>query len=192
MRLLITIFVFYSLVSYGQDDRYNELLKIAKEKSGLVVSCNPMKIKLDSWGLSRYMNRLRKDSVVTDSLITQIVDATNEWDMKKWDRNEFNKTIVICDKEEILNPNKLLDEWGITDKEERKKYRRMINKWINTDINQRPVNYISRPILIENKDFGLIAVDLVTHGLCCGGQVNLYKYELGQWKDLGSIYNWKH
>jgi hypothetical protein len=191
MRRLTIFFLFYSIISYGQVDRYNQLLSIAREKGGLVVSCNPLKIQLDSWRL-KYVNRLRTDSIITDSLITQIIEATSKWDTTKWDRKEFIKTIIVADREEFFNANKLLDEWGITDKQERKKYRKLINKWINTDVNQRPVNYLSRPVLTQNPDFGLIAVDLVTHGLCCGGQINLYKYEVDQWKDLGSIYSWKH
>jgi len=191
MRRLIIILVFHSVISYGQSDRYNELLTIAKEKGGIVVSCKPMKVTLDSWRL-KYVNRLRADSIITDSLITQIIDATNKWDTAKWNSKEFKKTAVISDRGENLNANRLLDEWGIYDNSERKKYKKLIKQWTNTDVNQRPINYISRPILTKNKDFGLIAVDLVTHGLCCGGQVTLYKYQSGQWKDLGPIYTWKH
>ncbi len=191
MRQLLTIFIFISFISYGQDDRYDKLFLLVKEKGGLVVSERPMTMELDTFRL-RYVNRLRTDIKFTDSLILQIVEASNNWDTTKWDKNDFKNTVVVTDRKENLNANKLLDDWGIADKAERKRIRKQINKWTNTEVDQRPINYLSRPILTRDNNYGLVAFDLVTSGLCCGGQVTLYKYESGQWKDLGAIYTWKH
>lgn len=194
MRQLLIIFIFTTLTSFGQDDRFNSLFKIAKEKVGIVVSCQPLTtipIKLDTFRV-KYVNRLRTDIKLTDSLIFQIVEATKKLDTAKWEEKEFKNTVVVCDRDENLNASKLLDEWGVQDKSERNKFRKQIKQWTNTDPSERPINYISRPVLTTDNNYGIIAVDLVTHGFCCGGQVILFKYESGQWTDLGSIYKWSH
>ena len=178
-------------MSYGQDDRYDKLLLLTKEKGGIVVSERPMTMKLDTFRL-KYANRLRTDINFTDSLIFQIAEATNNWDTTKWNKNDFKKTVVVADRKENLNAKRQLDDWGIVDKAERKKIRKQINKWTNTEVDQRPINYLSRPVLTRDRKYGLVAFDLVTHGLCCGGQIILYKYDSGQWTDLGAIYRWAH
>lgn len=194
MRQIVIIFTFTSLTSFGQDDRYNSLLRIAKENVGIVVSCHPLTtipIKLDTFRL-KHVNRLRTDINLTDSLILQLVEAAKTLDTTKWDGKEFKRNAVVCDRDENLNARKLLDEWEVQDKSDRIKYRKQIVKWNNTEPNQRPINYISRPGLTKDKNYGLIAFDLVSSGLCCGGQLFLFKYDSGQWTNLGSIYNWSH
>jgi len=195
-NVLLSLLMLVPIIIFGQTPetgyhRLAKLHKIAKQKGGIVVSCYPMTAKLDAWILSR-VKKQRRDSILTDSVAYQIIEATKNWDTTKWESTEFNGKAVITERSERLNAKKLLDGWGICDKETRKVYRRQINTWVNTEVDNRPIWYISRPVLTKDGKFGLVAWDLVSNGLCCGGQVVLYKYESGNWIDLGTIYRWAH
>jgi hypothetical protein len=189
----LTLFVFYfsSLESVGQSKRYNELVEIAKGQSGLVLYNKPSKIRINIWALRQYDERNTKP-ILSNSLLNDLIKATKNMDSTKWQTNEFKRTILVNNTDTILNAIKILNIWKIDDKVKRKKYRRLINKWINTDKQERALNYLSKPAMTENEEYGLILTDLTTHGLCCGGKLTLYKYESGQWKDIGVIYSWKH
>jgi len=192
-RYSLILFVFYllSLESVGQSKRYNELLEIAKGQSGLVLYAKPSTIRINAWVLKRYNDHGTKSNL-SDSLLNDLIKATKNMDTTKWQTKEFKRTIVVYKKDTILYAGKILNLWKIDDKTERKKYRRLINKWTNTDKQERSLNYLSRPAMTENEEYGLILTDLTTHGLCCGGELTLYKYESGQWKGVGVIYSWKY
>jgi hypothetical protein len=114
------------------------------------------------------------------------MDSTN------WKTSDFSRTVVVEGRKDFINTSKILENWELIDKTEIKKYRKLLNKWTNSDPQVRQLNYMSRPILSDNEEYGIILTDITEGYLCCGGQLTLYKYKSGQWNDLGSIYNWSY
>ena len=191
-RYLFVLILFqFAVQSFGQSNRYLQLLEIAKGQAGLVLWSKPARVSLDSGIIKQYFRRVFKVEI-NDSLLSDLIHSTRMMDTTKWKAEEFSRTVLIEDRSITINTKRILDSWKISDKIERKKYRQFLNNWINTNEQERPVNRLSKPVLTKNEEYGVIKKDLTEGGLCCGGQVNLYKYESGGWKDVGVIYSWKY
>jgi hypothetical protein len=166
-------------------------LEIAKSEAGLVLKSKPGKIKLDPLRIKdSYKRRFKTE--LADTLLNELIKASTLMETTKWTKKDFTRTLVVSDKTQEIEIRKIIEEWRITDKDEQKKYKNLLRDWAYIDGQNRPVNVLSRPALTADQNYGLILKDLHQGGLCCGGQINLYKYEDGEWKDLGAISSWKY
>lgn len=194
MRLLFILFIIKisSVNLHGQSLRYEQLMDVIKDKAGLILYHKPPSVRTKLLGLKDYFQIRNPKNQLSDTALNNLIEASNQMDSTNWEQSEFSRTVVVSDRSDIINVHKILKTWGLTDKEEIKKYRKLLNKWTNTDIQIRQLNYLSRPILTDNEEYGVILTDIGAGNLCCGGQITLYKYESGQWKDLGAIFNWRY
>jgi hypothetical protein len=176
---------------HAQNDRAAQLLDIVKGKAGLVLFSKPSNPHLSEKMYRRYYDQEMK-SMVTDSLMSQLIEASAKADTTPWKTSEFKRTIVISNRSESLNAKRILTEWKITDRVEWRKYRRLINKWTNTTEQEREVNYLSRPVITKDGNYGIIKTDIASGNLCCGGQIVLYKYQADKWVYVGVLYKWNY
>ena len=190
-RLILIVLFLLTFESFGQNARYDQLLEIAKSQAGLILKNRPAKIKLDPWTIKTYYKR-RFKTELPDTLLAEWVKAASLMDTTEWTTNDFKRTIVVSDKTQDIEISKVLGQWAISDKDELKKYKKQLREWNYTEGQSRPINVLSKPVLTEDQNYGLILRDLYEGRLCCGGQINLYKYEDGEWKDLGAGHSWKY
>jgi hypothetical protein len=129
---------------------------------------------------------------LSDTLVNEWIKAAALMDTTEWKTKDFRRTLVIHDKTQDIEISKTLEDWSITYKAELKKYRKLLRDWVSREESNRPVQVLSRPVMTADQNYGLILKDEYQSGLCCGGQINLYKYDGGEWKDLGTIKTWKY
>jgi hypothetical protein len=176
----------------AQSTAYLQLLKVAKDGAGLILYNKPPSPRSRLLNLKNLYDIRNPKDRLSDTLVNKLVEACARMDTSEWVNSDFSRTVVVKDRSNNINVNRTVKEWGLTDKAEIKKYRQRLREWMNTEVSLRYLNYLSRPVLTDDEEYGIILKDDVEGNLCCGGHLQLYRYEAGQWKDMGLIYSWKY
>jgi hypothetical protein len=125
-------------------------------------------------------------------MFLQIIQNAKIPDTTLWKDNEVPFALLVNSRDESVSKNYAIQKFSVTDKKQIRFYNKQINQFNSTEVYDRNINYFSRPIFDNTKQFAVVQMDNGHGGLGGGGEIILYRLKGDKWNEVGVILNWKH
>ncbi|MBC8111327.1 MAG: hypothetical protein H7Y04_09740 [Verrucomicrobia bacterium] len=196
MRIVIMLgFILLTMVDgiAQPEDKMRALLNTGINLSGLFIGDEPLDSKLSLERVLFYKRYSRSVSnyAIDSLLLIELIRNSNNVDTSYWKESDFEKSILIKDREKFVNFKQVKQQLSLTEKSEIRKFRKLISHYNNTESENRDIYYISRPVFSHDKKFAVIMYDN-GRNLNGGGAISLFKLEQETWIKLGDLNRWKH
>ena len=132
-----------------------------------------------------------KNSKSLDTVMfAQIIENSKIIDSTAWKESEFPKLLLVRNENDFVSKKYFKNKILLADKQEIKRYKRQIREFNNREAFDRNLYHLSRPIFDNSKTYAIIQSDNAHSGLGGRGGINLFHWENGYWKEIGTITDW--
>jgi hypothetical protein len=195
MKPYLLLFLFSNLNAAAQTNQYQNLIDTAIGRTSLFVFSKPIsQISLEKNEIWMYAENLkeRSNQILDTVIFLQIIENARRPDTTLWKETEFQFSLLINSKDEIVSKKYAALKLSFADKKQIRLYNKQINYYNASEPYNRNIQHFSRPVFDNSNTFAIIQWYNAHGGLGGGGGINLYKLDGAIWKYIGIIISWKY